>query len=183
MAGYCKACATLRAVAPCLKCGSDLFDPHPDWDEPRIPDVETIRQLAREVGYAVGVHGSQERDLDLIAAPWTDDAVSAEALAEHIASGLNGSVISKSAKPLGRWSCNIQIDGWFKLIDLSVSPAVHDTLSAAIAAGEQGSQRFLDEMSSRLVAAREGPRVAAPVHQPFREAMSSPPPHPAKEGK
>lgn len=122
MAGYCKACATMRSVAPCHKCGGPLKAPHPSWEEPAIPDVEPIRRLAREVGYALGVHGSLERDLDLIAAPWSEDAVSASELAAHIASGLNGSVLAPEEKPLGRWSCNIQIDGWFKLIDLSVAP-------------------------------------------------------------
>lgn len=179
-AGYCKACATMRRVAPCHKCGADLIEPHPAWEEPAIPDVEPIRRLAREVGYAIGVHGSQERDLDLIAAPWTEEAVSAEELADHIARGINGRVLSPSPKPLGRWACNIQIDGWFKLIDLSVSPggvASTDTptkamlaaieqhralnpfnpasLSAAIADAERGSQRFLDEMSVRALQAQQ----------------------------
>ena len=54
--------------------------------------------------------------------PWTDTACSPQELAEHIAQGINGIVLAPEAKPLGRWSCNIQIDGWFKLIDLSVSP-------------------------------------------------------------
>ena len=140
-AGYCKACATMRRVAPCHKCGADLIEPHPAWEEPAIPDVEPIRRLAREVGYAIGVHGSQERDLDLIAAPWTEEAVSAEELADHIARGINGRVLYPSPKPLGRWACNIQIDGWFKLIDLSVSPGgVHSTdtpTKAMLAAIEQ----------------------------------------------
>lgn len=87
-----------------------------------MPDVEPIRALAKEKGYAVGVHGTLERDLDLIAAPWTDTACPPQELAEHIAQGINGSVVHFSDKPLGRWSCNIQIDGWFKLIDLSVAP-------------------------------------------------------------
>ncbi|HEY9219576.1 MAG TPA: hypothetical protein VIO94_16125 [Phenylobacterium sp.] len=88
--------------------------------------MEPIRSLAREVGYAIGVHGSLERDLDLIAAPWREDAVTATQLAEHIAAGINGRVLAPEHRPLGRWSCNIQIDGWFKLIDLSVAPAGRD---------------------------------------------------------
>jgi hypothetical protein len=112
----------MRSVAPCHKCGAELIAPHPKWEEPAIPDVEPIRRLAREVGYAIGVHGSQERDLDLIAAPWTEAAVSAEELADHIAQGINGRVLAPGPKPLGRWACNVAIDGWFKLIDLSVAP-------------------------------------------------------------
>lgn len=160
MAGYCKACATMRSVAPCHKCGGDLKEPHPSWGEPVIPDVEPIRRLAREVGYAIGVHGSQERDLDLIAAPWAENAVSAQELADHIAQGINGRVLAPEHKPLGRWSCNIQIDGWFKLIDLSVAPrgvAQGDSLSLAIAGAERGAQRWLDKMSERVGPAESGP--------------------------
>lgn len=34
---------------------------------------------ARELGYALALHGSMARDLDLVAIPWTDDAASARA--------------------------------------------------------------------------------------------------------
>lgn len=38
--------------------------------------IDDIRAIAREHGYALGVHGSMrpERDIDLIAAPWVKDA-------------------------------------------------------------------------------------------------------------
>lgn len=119
---HCAACNSPRTGDACRKCGGPLREPHPDWEWPRTPEVEPIRALAKEKGYAVGVHGTLERDLDLIAAPWTDTACPPQELAEHIAQGINGSVVHFSDKPLGRWSCNIQIDGWFKLIDLSVAP-------------------------------------------------------------
>jgi len=32
----------------------------------------------RDCGYAIAPHGSLARDLDVIAVPWTEDAVSAE---------------------------------------------------------------------------------------------------------
>lgn len=35
--------------------------------------LPAIREVARECGYAIGVHGSMRRDLDLIAIPWTDE--------------------------------------------------------------------------------------------------------------
>jgi hypothetical protein len=37
--------------------------------------IGPIREKARELGYAVGVHGTLKRDIDLIAVPWTRDAV------------------------------------------------------------------------------------------------------------
>lgn len=38
--------------------------------------IDDIRAVAREHGYAIGVHGSlrRTRDIDLIAAPWTEEA-------------------------------------------------------------------------------------------------------------
>lgn len=44
--------------------------------------IGPIRERARELGYAIGVHGSLTRDIDLIACPWTVDAVDAKVLAE-----------------------------------------------------------------------------------------------------
>ncbi len=157
---HCAACNSPRTGDVCRKCGGPLRDPHPDWEWPSLPDIDAIRALAREVGYAIGVHGTLERDLDLIAAPWSEDAVSAPELAEHIARGINGSVLAPEEKPLGRWSCNIQIDGWFKLIDLSVAPRGGDTLSLAISAAERGLQRWLDKMSERNAPAESSPSGA-----------------------
>ena len=121
----CRTCNAPRSKSPCHKCGGDLFLAHVDWEEPEIPDIEAIRSLARQKGYAIGVHGSLERDVDLIAAPWTEDACGPKELAAFIAAGINGRVVAPEEKPLGRWSCNIQTDGWFKLIDLSVAPRAH----------------------------------------------------------
>jgi len=47
----------------------------------RLP---AIREAAQGHGYAIGVHGSMRRDLDLIAAPWRDGASDADTLAEAI---------------------------------------------------------------------------------------------------
>lgn len=37
--------------------------------------IEKVRGIARDCGYAVAVHGSRQRDLDLIAVPWTESAI------------------------------------------------------------------------------------------------------------
>lgn len=122
VASHCRKCSAPRATAPCHKCGGPLTPDADGWDWPETPDVERIRSLAREVGYGVGVHGSLERDLDLIAIPWAAEAVSPAELAAHIAAGLPGQVLDDKVqdKPSGRWSCNINPEGWFKMIDLSV---------------------------------------------------------------
>jgi hypothetical protein len=38
--------------------------------------IERIRKIGRECGYAVAVHGSRVRDLDLVAIPWVHDSTS-----------------------------------------------------------------------------------------------------------
>ncbi len=48
----------------------------------RLP---AIREAAREHGYAIGLHGSLRRDMDLIAVPWSDGASDKDALAHAIA--------------------------------------------------------------------------------------------------
>lgn len=55
--------------------------------------IEPLREKARELGYAIGVHGTLKRDIDLIACPWTSGAVAAEELAEAlrvVAEGVTG---------------------------------------------------------------------------------------------
>ena len=50
-----------------------------DMVMPRLIDTAKI------CGYALGVHGSQARDLDIIACPWTEQAVDAEELVKRLA--------------------------------------------------------------------------------------------------
>jgi hypothetical protein len=49
--------------------------------------IDDVRAVAREHGYALGVHGSlrAERDIDLIAVPWTKDAHAASTLRRAVA--------------------------------------------------------------------------------------------------
>lgn len=118
----CGTCNAPRQGASCWKCGAETFTPAAEWEEPALPPIDKIRELAREVGYGLAVHGSLERDLDLIAAPWTDEAVGNYDLIQHIAKGLGGRVVEYEPKPMGRQACSIQMDGWYKPIDLSVCP-------------------------------------------------------------
>lgn len=46
--------------------------------------IGPLREVARRLGYALGVHGTLIRDIDLIACPWTGAAVSAKTLARAI---------------------------------------------------------------------------------------------------
>lgn len=46
--------------------------------------IAALRYVAHRCGYAIGVHGSLKRDIDLIAAPWRDSAVNGSYLVEEI---------------------------------------------------------------------------------------------------
>lgn len=97
-------------------------NPAPGWEDPKLPDIRLIWKLARECGYAVGVHGSLKRDFDLIAVPWVEDAVSSAKLVSHLCDGLDADFTGCMRKPFGRIGVTIQVNGWFKVIDLSIIP-------------------------------------------------------------
>lgn len=93
-----------------------------------------IRERGKKVGYAIAVHGSMTRDLDLIAIPWVDWAVSAEVLVHVLAEEVGGFVIGAgkevqsgqivpepTPQPHGRKSWNICWGGR-PFLDLSVMP-------------------------------------------------------------
>lgn len=83
----------------------------------RYPEVlPTVRDVARAHGYAIGVHGSQARDLDLIAAPWTEEATGPEALVEALRVALDGLLLNApgrtpATKPHGRLAWSIHLGG------------------------------------------------------------------------
>jgi hypothetical protein len=64
------------------------------WHDCRSPDemeafyrsiIEPMREAARPLGYALTVHGTLRRDLDVVAVPWIDGATdSPDALAATI---------------------------------------------------------------------------------------------------
>lgn len=97
----------------------------------RLP---AIREAAQAHGYAIGVHGSLRRDMDLIAAPWRDGAADADTLAHAIAQAACGidraGAYDWERKPAGRLATSIPIcwPAWYGQagaghIDLSVMPA------------------------------------------------------------
>lgn len=121
---HCPKCNSERKTEMCFKCGTATIVPSVLWKYPRIPDIEQIRQLAKDVGYAIAEHGSMERDVDLVAIPWTETAIENYKLIEHIAIGINATILELETKPLGRIAASIQLNGWYKTIDLSVVPIV-----------------------------------------------------------
>ena len=101
-----------------------------------------LREVARTHGYALAVHGSGSRDLDLIAAPWVDEVSPPEVLAEALREAVGGVILNTEEyrehgdyrernpqpKPHGRLSWSIHLParpGVHRLeyLDLSVMPA------------------------------------------------------------
>lgn len=94
-----------------------------------------LREVARQHGYALAVHGSLERDIDLIAIPWRDNATSVESLIEQffaVAKAVLGYVHwsgvasdgprpEPTRKPHGRLAWSI-ICGGGPYLDISVMP-------------------------------------------------------------
>ena len=87
-----------------------------------------LAEKARELGYALAIHGSVSRDFDLVAIPWRDGAVSAlelvAALAEIFALGDRWPTSIPSLpekKPHGRVAYLLDT-GFGSQIDLSIMP-------------------------------------------------------------
>lgn len=135
LADYAFAAGAASRAWPDFMAPPQYVDPAPGWTDPALPDFRAIWSAARQVGYAVGLHGSMKRDCDLIAVPWIADPKSPEELIDAICDALKAREVGpREPKPDGRLAVNIQVDGWVKLIDLSiVLPA-----SALSAARQQG---------------------------------------------
>jgi hypothetical protein len=92
-------------------------------------------EAARGVGYALALHGTLGRDLDLVAIPWTEEAAAPEALlaaieqesggyaAEYARTGEGDEPIKMPRlKPHGRLGWLVFFKGGVGYIDLSVMP-------------------------------------------------------------
>jgi hypothetical protein len=117
------------------------------WDSRPIYDklIEPLRARARELGYALTVHGTLKRDIDLVAIPWIQEAVEPKSLAmalREIVLGIHGKAFLQDDpyhmdgcpghKPHGRlvWSMYFSqgADGYPSAqegyVDLSVMPLI-----------------------------------------------------------
>lgn len=91
--------------------------------------VRPLRERAKVLGYALTEHGSQARDIDFVAVPWSDKAWPPEALANGLRQvleqlygvGLEVPPSEKHPKPHGRLCWSFWIRPW-TYIDLSVYP-------------------------------------------------------------
>lgn len=90
--------------------------------------LPAVREVARFNGYAVAVHGSLKRDIDLVAIAWTDQAVPAGDLV-HAVRGAIAAILGNcimlgeiKPKPHGRVACTLVHPGFAGEIDLSIVP-------------------------------------------------------------
>lgn len=86
-----------------------------------------IIECAKSCGYAIGLHGSLTRDMDLIAVPWVEKNKPESVLVKRITKAVNGLYVpSNTKKPHGRNAHTIILKGYGGehnlFIDLSVMP-------------------------------------------------------------
>ncbi len=96
--------------------------------------ISALRHVAYRCGYALAVHGSLKRDIDLIAAPWRDTAVSADYLYKQlketcrviIGFAESYSEDKPTEKDCGRlgWAINLTPNRESVYIDISIMPKV-----------------------------------------------------------
>lgn len=87
-------------------------------------------EIAREHGYALAIHGTMATDLDVIAIPWTDEAITAGELAVIFfnqlhwihQSDLGEGFIKFEQKPHGRVAYKIPLFPGPACVDLSIMP-------------------------------------------------------------
>lgn len=95
-------------------------------DAPVIGVLYVLRHTARRAGYAVAVHGSMARDLDVIAVPWREGAVAPAVLVERIMAAIGGAFTpgqqNPALKPHGRLAYAINLHPTGMYVDLSVTP-------------------------------------------------------------
>lgn len=92
--------------------------------------IDRMRAVARGCGYALAVHGSQLRDLDLVAVPWTPEAVSADQLVARLCEEIPlvehdqpaFMAANPEAKPWGRLAWSLAGCPDHQYVDLSVAP-------------------------------------------------------------
>lgn len=84
----------------------------------RVHEVQTI---ARSCGYAIAIHGSMQRDLDVVAIPWVRNALSQKTLVKRLSEWFEIDTRPPSPRPHGRLAYTFLLGGGL-FMDLSVMP-------------------------------------------------------------
>ncbi|MBA5956290.1 hypothetical protein GIB64_02505 [Pseudomonas lactis] len=123
-----------------------------------------LAEIARANGYALAVHGSLARDMDLIAVPWIDNPSSPEAVIAAIESNYGIRRIGDlTAAPHGRMVQTIGIQFGECFIDLSFMPSSGRNFNAGTASDAQPSGDHMEsgEFNDPLYNAESDARNAA----------------------
>lgn len=114
-----------------------------------------LKARAKALGYALLIHGSLKRDLDLVAVPWTEDAVDARTLADAMKAvvggwtgEVEGSMKILADKPHGRLGAII-VCGGHAVIDLSIMAPRAD-YDALLARAEKAEREATAEAKRAL---------------------------------
>lgn len=122
---------TLRSKQPAASEGDGLPFGIIDPDYARI--YTQARVLAWSEGYALTLHGSFTRDLDLVAVPWTDSACEPEHLVRRLAevAELRLRDDDPSTMPHGRLAWTLRLPGFGepRWVDFGVMPRTTDNTS------------------------------------------------------
>lgn len=90
----------------------------------RYDVIQIVRKVAREHGYAAAVHGSLERDLDIVLVPWVKCAAGRKRLIRALSEEFGGQSPEVEKKPHGRVAFVLFVwsgaSGWH--LDVSVMP-------------------------------------------------------------
>lgn len=95
-----------------------------------------LREVARRHGYALALHGTLAKDLDVVAVPWVEDAADEDTLVRALVERCGGYVSAggrrvdgewrkvgaRTEKPHGRAAWTIHLGGNGGYVDLSVMP-------------------------------------------------------------
>jgi hypothetical protein len=109
-----------------------------------------LTETARQHGYALAVHGTVTRDLDLVAIPWADEVSEPDVLIEALRGAVGGFIIptgtkggrydaargefveveiqNPTLKPHGRLAWNIHLEAG-AILDISVIPVVSSAIN------------------------------------------------------
>lgn len=88
-----------------------------------------LAEIAREHGYAMAIHGSLARDMDLICVPWVDDAAEPQAVVDAITSKFAFKEIDEppNVREHGRLVYTLLVSFGDCFIDLSFTPRAGDS--------------------------------------------------------
>ena len=96
------------------------------WHDTAVGVVAAIKKAAHQNGYATAWHGSLVKDIDLLAAPWTDDAVEPEKMVDWVCQSVglwrNPHHENPVQKPHGRQAWSLHVLGTPVWVDFSVMP-------------------------------------------------------------